>query len=264
MQALSRIIYFGETEKLFTLFQGYCFSKHIEIMALEFNMAGIRELCNINPDLILLAASVLFNEKRSFEVSALKRDLEKNRDFKVGVIVDSANIESVGIPVRFDFWLENPHDLGAFEYSLNSMFGEAERISERRFHERRSSNDRRNVCAANNPAYPVERRGYDQMKRLQDFEFKLDTRRRCLFLNTQKVELTPKEYGLIELLMTDANRVFLPEEIIRHLWPENKRATKSDLYQYMYMLRKKIEDDPNNPKWLTNIKGHGYKLNLGE
>ena len=263
MQTLSKIIYFGKTEKLFTLFQGYFFSKHIDIMALEFNMAGIRELCDINPELILLSVSILLNEKHSFEVSALKRHLENKRIFKVGVIVDSANSQAISIPIPFDFLLQNPHDLGGLECSITSIFGEADKIPERRCHDRRSSIDRRNVYATNNPTYLVDRFRQSRMSKSQDIEFKLDSRRRCLFLNEQKVELTPKEYGLIEFLLTDANRVFLPEEIIRHIWPENKRATKSDLYQYMYILRKKIEDDPNNPKWLTNIKGHGYRLNLG-
>jgi len=47
----------------------------------------------------------------------------------------------------------------------------------------------------------------------------------------------------------------MTDEIIKHLWPENNRATKSDLYQYMHLLRKKIEKDPNNPQWIMTVKG---------
>lgn len=54
----------------------------------------------------------------------------------------------------------------------------------------------------------------------------------------------------------------MADEIIDHLWPENNRATKSDLYQYMYLLRKKIEIDTNNPQWIITVKGFGYKLNI--
>lgn len=54
----------------------------------------------------------------------------------------------------------------------------------------------------------------------------------------------------------------MSDEIINHVWPENNRVTKSDLYQYMHLLRKKVEIDPNNPQWILTVKGFGYKLNV--
>ena len=93
-------------------------------------------------------------------------------------------------------------------------------------------------------------------------DFKIDQRNKCVLLKGHKVDLTPKEFELIELLLTDVDRIFTTEEIIKHLWPENHRATKSDLYQYMHLLRKKMEKDPNNPEWILNVKGFGYKLNI--
>jgi DNA-binding winged helix-turn-helix (wHTH) protein len=56
--------------------------------------------------------------------------------------------------------------------------------------------------------------------------------------------------------------VLMAEEIIQHLWPGNNRATKSDLYQYMHLLRKKIEKDPDNPQWILTVKGFGYRLDV--
>jgi len=78
------------------------------------------------------------------------------------------------------------------------------------------------------------------------------------------LNLTRKEFELFELLAKDIDRVFMTDEIINHLWPDNNRATKSDLYQYMHLLRKKIENDPNNPQWILTVKGFGYKLNMAE
>jgi DNA-binding winged helix-turn-helix (wHTH) protein len=57
--------------------------------------------------------------------------------------------------------------------------------------------------------------------------------------NGANVQLTPKELELVELLLTETDRMFTADEIIRHLWPETYRATKSDLYQYMHLVRKK-------------------------
>ncbi|MFU8790180.1 MAG: winged helix-turn-helix domain-containing protein [Methylobacter sp.] len=82
--------------------------------------------------------------------------------------------------------------------------------------------------------------------------------------NGEPLHLTRKEFDLFELLANDPDRVFLTDEIVHHLWPKNNRATKSDLYQYMHLLRKKIESDANRPQWLLTVKGFGYKLNIAD
>ena len=90
---------------------------------------------------------------------------------------------------------------------------------------------------------------------------RIDKNSKCLLLNGIQVSLTPKEFELMEFLLSDINRVFKNSEIINHLWPESNRATKSDLYQYMHLLRKKIEKDPNNPRIIKTARGFGYKIN---
>lgn len=89
---------------------------------------------------------------------------------------------------------------------------------------------------------------------------RIDQRNKCVYLKGKKVDLTRKEFELFELLASDPDRIFMAEDIINHVWPDNTRATKSDLYQYMHLLRKKIEKDPNNPQWIATVKGFGYKL----
>lgn len=92
--------------------------------------------------------------------------------------------------------------------------------------------------------------------------FTVDNRIKSVSLYDINLELTSKEFKLFQLLASNTERVFVPEEIIKHLWPENNRAAKSDLYQYMHLLRKKIEQDLYNPQWIVTIKGFGYRLNV--
>jgi DNA-binding response OmpR family regulator len=107
----------------------------------------------------------------------------------------------------------------------------------------------------------TERLPHDEGK-LDALGFHVDVRQKCLFIKGHKIDLTPKEFELIEYLSTDPDRIFTPDEIVKHLWPENHRATKSDLYQYIHLLRKKIEKDHNQPQLILNAKGFGYKLNV--
>jgi DNA-binding response OmpR family regulator len=75
------------------------------------------------------------------------------------------------------------------------------------------------------------------------------------------MRLTPKEYELLKLLAREPGRVFTNEEIINCLW-DGGRATSTDVKQYIYHLRNKIERDPQDPQLIQNIKGFGYKLSI--
>lgn len=90
--------------------------------------------------------------------------------------------------------------------------------------------------------------------------FKIDRSCRAVFFKGKDLELTGKEFKLFCLLVDSPERVCTTDKIIKHLWPETHRATKSDLYQYMHLLRKKVEQDPYNPHWILTVKGVGYKL----
>ncbi|TMM41897.1 winged helix-turn-helix domain-containing protein [Colwellia ponticola] len=83
-----------------------------------------------------------------------------------------------------------------------------------------------------------------------------------VYLKGVNLELTTKEFKLFTLLAEAPKRVCTTEQLITNLWPNRSRANKSDLYQYMHLLRKKVERDPDNPYWIKTIKGVGYKLHI--
>lgn len=91
--------------------------------------------------------------------------------------------------------------------------------------------------------------------------FEINHNCQSVYLKGRDLNLTCKEYKLFNLLAQDAERVCTTKNIIAHLWPNKCRANKSDLYQYMYLLRKKVEIDPDHPYWILTVKGVGYKLN---
>ncbi len=92
--------------------------------------------------------------------------------------------------------------------------------------------------------------------------FKIDMNCNSVLFMGKDLGLTYKEFKLFSFLATDVDRVFRSDEIIEHLWSETYRANKSDLYQYMHLLRKKIEKDPERPQWILTIKRVGYRLSL--
>ncbi|NIA03611.1 MAG: response regulator [Nitrospirae bacterium] len=89
----------------------------------------------------------------------------------------------------------------------------------------------------------------------------IDDARKVVILRGKEVTLSPTEYRLIGLLASEHGRVFSRQEILSHIWPGSRYATSQDVQKYVYLLRKKLEDDPSHPKLILTVRGFGYRLN---
>ena len=73
------------------------------------------------------------------------------------------------------------------------------------------------------------------------------------------IKMTPKEFCILELLMSYPNRVFSSEEIYERIWKEEAINTET-IMVHIRKLREKIEIDPKRPKYLKVVWGLGYKI----
>ena len=76
-------------------------------------------------------------------------------------------------------------------------------------------------------------------------------------------KLTSLEFGLLRFLLENKGKILEKEEIINAVWRQAKTTlgvTDQALDQLIFRLRKKIEEDPNNPQILATIKGRGLKF----
>jgi len=78
------------------------------------------------------------------------------------------------------------------------------------------------------------------------------------------VELTPKEFELLEYLARNADSVLSRERILGRIWGEDQYLDERTLDVHIRWLREKIEEDPSDPKRLVTVRGVGYKLTEGE
>ena len=76
----------------------------------------------------------------------------------------------------------------------------------------------------------------------------------------QEVTLTPTEYSLLQHLAVNADKVLTHNMILQSVWGSEYSSEKEYLRVFMGRLRKKIEPDPKNPKYLMTIPGVGYHL----
>ncbi|GAA0769845.1 response regulator transcription factor [Clostridium subterminale] len=82
------------------------------------------------------------------------------------------------------------------------------------------------------------------------------------YKNGKQLDLTANEYKLLCLFMENPDIVLSPEQILSRLWDCNEDyIDNNSLTVYIRRLRKKIEDEPGNPKMIITVRRMGYKWN---
>jgi DNA-binding response OmpR family regulator len=75
----------------------------------------------------------------------------------------------------------------------------------------------------------------------------------------RSIDLTPKEFALLEFLLYHPNQVVTREMIEQHIWNYDFECESNVIDVYVRRLRRKI-DDPFATKLLTTVRGVGYRL----
>ena len=78
------------------------------------------------------------------------------------------------------------------------------------------------------------------------------------------IPLTTIEFSLMKLLMHHAGKVLKRDEILRIIWGEKVYVTTRTVDAHIANLRKKVEDDPDQPRWVIGVRGVGYKFQSSE
>ncbi len=89
--------------------------------------------------------------------------------------------------------------------------------------------------------------------------FLLNTRNRTLEKNGQRVKLTQVEYSIVKLFMSNPGKALSREEILDAVWGKDYIGELKIVDVNIRRLRIKLEDDPQNPAYVTTVWGYGYK-----
>jgi len=94
---------------------------------------------------------------------------------------------------------------------------------------------------------------------LYQYPFRLNTRTRTLEKNGQRLRLTQVEYGIIKLFMENPGKALSREEILDVVWGKDYFGELKIVDVNIRRLRIKIEDNAQNPTFITTVWGYGYK-----
>ncbi len=190
-------------------------------------LEGIRLLYNSRPAVVLL--DIMLPGIDGWEACRRIREASD-----VPIIIVSGRNSNTDILRGFE--------LGADDY-VSKPFDHKELLSRVRAVLRRSKNN-----------------GGDEPAVLICKEVHVDLRTHQVSVNGRRVTLSPTEFRLLVYLMRNQNKVIGHRELLFHVWGPAYVNEREYIKLYIRYLRKKLEEDPENPKYILTQRGLGYRL----
>lgn len=97
---------------------------------------------------------------------------------------------------------------------------------------------------------------------LQFKELKLDLDSRSLYIEDTEINLTAREFNLLELMAKHPNKVYTREDLLREAWGNKFPGDARTVDVHIRRLREKIEKDPGNPHYVHTKWGVGYYFHV--
>jgi DNA-binding response OmpR family regulator len=201
-----------------------------EASVVEDGIAGLERIVAQAPDLVVL--DLMLPGKSGFEICREVR----GRSISTPIIMLTARAQEVDRVKGLE--------LGADDYVIKP-FSLAELVARIRAVLRRTQGTGR----------------VEGTEILQVGNLRLDVRKREAFVGRRQIELTHKEFQLLEFLLRHPGEVISRDEFLSRLWGEEIYVTPRNVDTHMASLRKKIEEDADQPRYILSVRGAGYKLN---
>lgn len=106
-----------------------------------------------------------------------------------------------------------------------------------------------------------ERAPQVQSSVIEKGDIKLDCDSRRLFINDNEINLTAREFELLEILIKNENKVYSRESLLKIVWGEDYTGDVRTVDVHVRRLREKIEANPSEPKYVHTKWGVGYYYN---
>ena len=210
----------------------YNLSRHgYEAQVLNGAKGTLKALENFKPDLIVL--DVMLPEVDGLEVCKILRHDPKTAS--IPIIMLTARAAEIDRVIGLE--------LGAEDY-ITKPFSPRELIARVKAHLRREEMD----------AEP----GAVEMGR-----FRLDRTAHRVFLDGRELSLTSTEFNLLEFFLMHRGHAYSRDQLLESVWGAQRYVTPRTVDVHVRRLREQIEEQAENPKYLTTVRGFGYRFEEG-
>jgi len=90
--------------------------------------------------------------------------------------------------------------------------------------------------------------------------FRLDRIGRRVFQFDREIILTSTEFNLLEFFLTHSGRAYSRDQLLQSVWGQQHYVTPRTVDVHVRRLREQIEKEPDNPRYLTTVRGFGYRF----
>ncbi len=190
---------------------------------------GLNAALAVNPDMIIL--DIMLPKINGYEVCSNIRKKDLDMPIIMLTAKDQESDVVLGLNLGADDYVTKP-------FSIKELLARAEAF--------------------------MRRRTKDKTSVYEFGDFQLDVDKGTLTRKGRQVKLTPGEYKMLHFFLKKAGCALTCDEIRNNVWGYSRFITLRDIDNNVNNLRKKIETDPDNPKFIHSIKMIGYKFELTE
>jgi two-component system phosphate regulon response regulator PhoB len=90
--------------------------------------------------------------------------------------------------------------------------------------------------------------------------FRLDSTGRRIHLGERELTLTSTEFNLLEFFLTHPGRAYSRDQLLDAVWGQSHYVTPRTVDVHVRRLREQMEEAPENPRYLTTVRGFGYRF----
>jgi len=222
-----KILIIDDDTTLLRFLQEYFSDEGYEVHTADRGQVGLREFYDQRPDIVVL--DVMMPGMDGWEVCARLRELAD-----IPIIMLTAKSSEAdklrGFRLGVDDYLTKPFSFAELDARLRAVLIRTQ-------HQREAG-----------------------LEVLHAGEITIDMKKREALLKDEPLELTPTEFRLLAALAQRAGEAVSQDEIISEVWGDYQVPSGSALRRYIWLLRKKIEETPDEPMRLVTVRGYGYRL----
>jgi DNA-binding response OmpR family regulator len=200
------------------------------VLEAEDGQTALDVVAREKPDLVLL--DVMLPARDGLDVLG---DLRRTSDIPV-ILVSALGEEAdrvLGLKMGADDYVTKPFSAAELSARIESVL--------------------RRAAVRSAPGEAVSRFSFDGLV--------IDLGTREVTAGGEKVEMTAKEFDLLAYLAGSPRQVFSREQLLQQVWGSSSNwQSDATVTEHVRRLRRKIEGDPDNPRWITTVRGVGYRF----
>ncbi len=223
---MTNLLIIDDDRGLDQLLSDYLAGQGYSVRSAENGKLGLRAMYERQPDIILL--DVTMPDKDGWETLRRIREISNLPVIMLTARGDEADILQ-GFSLGADDYVTKPFSFAQLSARIHAVLSRS---------------------AQENPAEA----------KLSSDGLEVDMRLKRVWRDGQALALTPTEFKLLVTLMHHAGDVVSPKDLVKEVWGAQYASEIGHVRRYVWHLRQKIEPDPENPRYIHNDRGFGYRF----